>query len=91
MLDRFPVSQFISDLEINQYRVDAENWVQAFCCPTQGYINSSQNLGLYQKADITPYMHVFAKYIPLFMQQLKTKALSLQIFSTSSIEKKNHN
>ncbi|CAG8748226.1 10941_t:CDS:2, partial [Funneliformis mosseae] len=40
---------------------------------------------------VTPYMHVFAKHIPQFLRQLKEKNLSLQIFSTSSIEKKNHN
>ncbi|CAG8703004.1 13802_t:CDS:2 [Cetraspora pellucida] len=39
-------------------------------------------------ADVIPYMHVFAKYIFLFMQQLKAEGLSLQFFSTSSIEKK---
>ncbi|CAG8491247.1 21518_t:CDS:2, partial [Cetraspora pellucida] len=77
--------------EIYQYKVDAENWVRTFCYPTQGYINFLQNPGLYRKANVTPYMHVFAKHVPLFMQQLKAKGLSLQIFSTSSIEKKNHN
>ena len=44
--------------------------------------------GLYRKEDITPYMHIFAKHIPQFLRQLKEKGLSLQIFSTSSIEKK---
>ena len=63
-----------------------------FCYPTQGHINSTNQIpSLYQKEDITPYMHVFTKYIPQFLQQLKEKGLSLQIFSTSSIEKKNHN
>ncbi|RIB21718.1 hypothetical protein C2G38_1070323 [Gigaspora rosea] len=81
----------LTDQEIHQYKIDAENWVRTFCCPSEGYINSLQNFGLYRKADVTPYMHVFAKHVPLFMQQLKTKGLSLQIFSTSSIEKKNHN
>ncbi|RIB17826.1 hypothetical protein C2G38_2142422 [Gigaspora rosea] len=82
---------FKSNQEIYQYKVYAENWVRDFCCPSQGYMNSSQNVGLYRKVDITRYMHVFAKHIPIFMQQLKAKDLSLQIFSTSSIEKKNHN
>ena len=36
-------------------------------------------------------MHVFAKHISQFLQQLKEKDLSLKFFSTSSIEKKNHN
>ncbi|EXX78303.1 hypothetical protein RirG_016200 [Rhizophagus irregularis DAOM 197198w] len=46
---------------------------------------------LYRKDDVTPYMHVFAKHVPQFMRQLKEIGLSLQTFSTSSIEKKNHN
>ncbi|RIB28565.1 hypothetical protein C2G38_2137290 [Gigaspora rosea] len=80
----------LTDQEIYQFKVDAENWVRAFCRPSQGFINSSLNFGHYRKADVTPYMHVFAKHIPLFMHQLKSKGLSLRIFSTSSIEKKNH-
>jgi hypothetical protein len=62
------------------------------CHPTQGYMNSDNQIpGLYQKEDVTPYMHVFAKHVPQFMHQLKEIGLSLQVFSTSSIEKKNHN
>ncbi|RIB23909.1 hypothetical protein C2G38_2169996 [Gigaspora rosea] len=116
MLEKFPVSQFISgervkdieqlwrefyrlynvlrrsqlsDQEIYQYKIDVENWVQTFCRPNQGSINSIQKYGLYRKSDETPYMHVFAKHMPLFMQQLKANDLSLQTFSTSRIEK-NH-
>ena len=60
-----------------------------FCHPTQNHINSFIQIpGLYQKEDITPYMHVFAKHIPQFLRQLKAKNLSLQIFSTSNIEKR---
>jgi hypothetical protein len=33
-------------------------------------------------------MHVFAKHIPQFMHQLKEIGFPLQVFSTSSIEKK---
>ena len=119
MLEKFPVSQFISgirgqdieklwrefyrlyttlcntqlsDQEINQFEIDAQNWIRMFCRPTQGHINSSIQIpSLYQKDDVTPYMHTFAKHIPQFLRQLKEKGLSLQIFSTSSIEKKNHN
>ena len=82
----------LSDQEIDQFETDAQNWVRMFCRPTQGHMNSSTQIpGLYRKEDVTPYMHVFAKHIPQFMRQLKEKGLSLQIFSTSSIEKKNHN
>ncbi|PKK61451.1 hypothetical protein RhiirC2_718407 [Rhizophagus irregularis] len=57
-----------------------------------GQINSSsQTPGLYRKEDVTPYMHVFSQHIPEFLRNLKRKNLSLRIFSTSSIEKKNHN
>ncbi len=83
---------YFSDQEIDQFEIDAQNWIRMFCHPTQGHINSSIQIpGLYRKEDITPYMHVFAKHIPQFLRQLKEKDLFLQIFSTSSIEKKNHN
>ncbi|RHZ48523.1 hypothetical protein Glove_547g43 [Diversispora epigaea] len=81
---------YLSEEEINQFEIDAQNWIRTFYCPTQGYMNSSQILGLYRKEDVTPYMHVFAKHVPQFLHQLKKKDLSLQVFSTSSIEKKNH-
>jgi hypothetical protein len=84
--------EYLLDQEINQFETDAQNWVRMFCCPTQGYMNSATQIsGLYRKDDITPYMYVFAKHIPQFMRQLKEIGLSLQVFSTSSIEKKNHN
>ncbi len=35
-------------------------------------------------------MHVFAQHMHQFMRQLKMKNLSLRYFSTSSIERKNH-
>ena len=82
----------LSDQEIDQFEIDAQNWICIFCRPTQGHFNSTIQIpGLYRKKDITPYMHVFAKHVPQFLRQLKAKGLSLQIFSTSSIEKKNHN
>jgi hypothetical protein len=63
-----------------------------FYRPTQGHMNSTTQVpGLYRKDDVTPYMHVFAKHVPQFMRQLKEIGLSLRTFSTSSIEKKNHN
>ncbi|RHZ68619.1 hypothetical protein Glove_294g123 [Diversispora epigaea] len=98
MLEKFPVSQFVygicgKDIEyLWREFYHAQNWVQLFCRPTQGSTNNSNQIqGLYQKEDITPYMHVFAKHISQFLQQLKEKDLSLKFFSTSSIEKKNHN
>ncbi|RIB04526.1 hypothetical protein C2G38_2283828 [Gigaspora rosea] len=80
----------LTDQEIYQYKINAENWIRTFCHPSQGSINSLQKCGLYKKSDVTSYMHIFAKHISLFMQQLKTEGLSLKIFSTSGIEKKNH-
>ncbi|PKC03754.1 hypothetical protein RhiirA5_423286 [Rhizophagus irregularis] len=96
MLEKFPVSQFIqahlSNQEIDQFEIDAQNWICIFCHPTQGYINSPIQIpGLYRKEDVMPYMHIFAKHVPQFLRQLKEKGFSLQILSTSSIEKKNHN
>ena len=83
---------YLSDQEIDQFEIDVQAWIEMFCRLTQGHMNSSIQIpGLYRKADVTPYMHVFAKHIPQFLRQLKEKGLSLQLFSTSSIEKKNHN
>lgn len=80
-----------SEEDIIQFEIDAQNWIRMFCRPTQGYMNSYNQIpGLYRKEDVTPYMHVFAKHIPQFLRKLKEKNLSLKFFSTSSIEKKNH-
>ncbi|PKY59032.1 hypothetical protein RhiirA4_514176 [Rhizophagus irregularis] len=82
----------LTNSEINDFKVKVKQWIYLFCCPNQGQINSSSQIpGLYRKEDIMPYMHVFSKHIPEFLQNLKEKNLSLWLFSTSSIEKKNHN
>jgi len=47
--------------------------------------------GFYRKEDVTPYMHMLTMHVPYFMHRLKEKGLSFRLFSTSSIEKKNHN
>jgi hypothetical protein len=78
--------------EILKFEEDAKNWIQTFCRPTMGQMNSSTAIpGLYRKEDVTPYMHMLTMHVPYFMRQLKEKGLSLRLFSTSSIEKKNHN
>ena len=45
---------------------------------------------MYLRTDVTPYMHVFAQHVPQFMRNLKQKGMVLRHFSTSSVEKKNH-
>ncbi|GET51484.1 hypothetical protein GLOIN_2v1815132 [Rhizophagus irregularis DAOM 181602=DAOM 197198] len=56
-----------------------------------GQMNSATAiLGLYRKDDVTPYMHMLTMHVPYFMCRLKKKGLLLRLFSTSSIEKKNH-
>ena len=83
---------FLSDQEIDTFEIDAKNWIRTFYRATEGNYNStSQKPGLYRKQDVTPYMHIFAQHMHQFMRQLKIKNLSLRFFSTSSIEKKNHN
>lgn len=82
----------LSDQEIDAFEFDAKHWIRTFYCATEGRPNSAlQRPGLYRKQDVTPYMHVFAQHIHQFMRELKVKDLSLRLFSTSSIEKKNHN
>ncbi|CAB4428149.1 unnamed protein product [Rhizophagus irregularis] len=80
-----------TDEEILEFEKDAKNWVRTFCRPTIGQMNSAAATpGLYRKDDVTPYMHVFAMHIPYFLRRLKEKGLSLRLFSTCSVEKKNH-
>ncbi|CAB4442449.1 unnamed protein product [Rhizophagus irregularis] len=79
----------LTNSEIDNFEIKVKQWIY---CPNQGQINSASQIpGLYRKEDITPYMHVFSKHIPEFLRNLKEKNLSLRLFSTSSIEKKNHN
>ena len=81
----------LTDEEINQFEVDAKQWIRDFCRPTIGAMNSAnQQQGMYPRTDVTPYMHVFAQHVPQFMRYLKQKGMVLRHFSTSSIEKKNH-
>ena len=78
--------------EILKFEEDAKNLVKTFCRPTIGQINSASAIpGLYRKEDVTPYMHMLTMHVPYFMRRLKEKGLSLRLFSTSSIEKKNYN
>ncbi|CAG8584520.1 1696_t:CDS:2, partial [Scutellospora calospora] len=82
----------LTDEDIINFKTLARQWVKNFCQPTietkEGKILQE---GLYQRDDITPYMHVLACHIPKFMKFLKTKNLNLRWFSCSGIEKKNHN
>ena len=77
--------------EILKFEEDAKNWVRTFCRPTIGQKNSITAIpGLYRNEDVTPYMHMLTMHVPYFMRKLKEKGLSLRLFSTSGIEKKNH-
>lgn len=77
--------------EILKFEKDAKDWVRTFCRPTIGQMNSASAIpGLYRKEDVTPYMHMFTMHVPYFMRRLKEIGLSFRLFSTSSIEKKNH-
>jgi hypothetical protein len=80
-----------TEKEISKFE-DAKKWVKTFCQPTRGEMNSAATIpGLYRKEDVTPYMHMLVMHVPFFMRHLKEKGFSLRLFSTSSIEKKNHN
>ena len=83
---------FHTEEEILKFEDDAKNWVRTFCQPTIGRMNIATMIpGLYRKEDVTPYMHMLTMHVPHFLRQLKEKGLSFRLFSTSSIEKKNHN
>ena len=82
----------LENAKIDDFEIKVKEWILLFCRPNQGQINSALQVpGLYRKEDITPYMHVFSKHVPEFLRNLKERNLSLRFFSTSSIEKKNHN
>ncbi|RHZ83399.1 hypothetical protein Glove_95g69 [Diversispora epigaea] len=77
--------------EILTFENNAKNWVKTFSQPARGQINTATViLGIYREKDVTPYMHMLTMHIPFFMRQLKEKNLAFRLFSTSSIEKKNH-
>lgn len=76
--------------EIDEFEKDARNWIKLFCRPTIFQQKQIIQEGIYHATDVTPYMHVFAQHIPQFMRDLKQRGLSLRHFTTSSLEKKNH-
>ncbi|RHZ47772.1 hypothetical protein Glove_567g2 [Diversispora epigaea] len=77
--------------EILTFENNAKNWVKTFSQPARGQINTATViLGIYKEEDVTPYMHMLTMHILFFMRQLKEKNLAFRLFSTSSIEKKNH-
>ncbi|RHZ86776.1 hypothetical protein Glove_46g54 [Diversispora epigaea] len=76
---------------IAQFSYDARRWVQEFARPLKKITNGQIiQEGLYQKTDVSPYMHVFAFHVPLFMRELHQQNLYLKWFTISSVEKKNH-
>ena len=82
----------LTNSEIDDFEIKVKQWIKLFCRPNQGQMNSALQIpGLYRKEDVTPYMHVFSQHIPEFLRSLKERNLLLRFFSTSSIEKKNHN
>jgi len=89
-LYKFMRRRELSDDEISGFATQAKNWVRTFCKSSVGSVNAVVEEGLFPRTSVTPYMHVFSQHIPQFMKQLKQKGLSLRLFSTSSLEKKNH-
>jgi hypothetical protein len=81
----------LTEEDIIQFSQDARKWVREFSRPTKKTKDGKiEQEGLYQRTDVSPYMHVFAFHIPLFMQELLQQNLYLRWFTTSSVEKKNH-
>jgi hypothetical protein len=65
------------DIEIDNFQEDVKQWIKTFT-------------SIYRNEDVSPYMHVFAMHIPQFLKDLKNQGLSLRLFSSSGVEKKNH-
>ncbi|RIA93759.1 hypothetical protein C1645_866818 [Glomus cerebriforme] len=73
----------ITNEEIDQFEVDAKQWIRNFCHPTTiGVMNSAgQQQGMYLHTDVSPYMHVFAQHMPQFIYaKLETKRDGIEIF-----------
>ncbi|RGB40773.1 hypothetical protein C1646_752872 [Rhizophagus diaphanus] len=48
----------ITNEEINQFEVDAKQWIRDFCRHTIDTMNSAnQQQGMYLRTEVTPYMH----------------------------------
>ncbi|CAJ0843521.1 1681_t:CDS:2 [Entrophospora sp. SA101] len=62
----------LSDIEIDNFQKDVKQWIKTFT-------------NIYRSEDVTPYMHVFAMHILQFLKELKNQALSLHLFSSSSV------
>ncbi|CAG8518447.1 7587_t:CDS:10 [Scutellospora calospora] len=83
--------QHLTNIEIDLFKNKARQWVKDFSRPTIGKLNSpNQQREMYPKKNITPYIHMLTQHIPKFIRSLKNKGLLLRLFSTSSLEKKNH-
>ena len=69
----------LADDDIINFENSARKWIKDFCKLTietkEGTILQE---GLYQRDDVTPYMHILACHIPKFMKFLKTKNLYLR-------------
>lgn len=64
----------LTNSEIDNFEIKVKQWIQLFCRPSQGQINSASQIpGLYRKNDVTLYMHVFSQHIPEFLRNLKEK------------------
>ncbi|RIB28329.1 hypothetical protein C2G38_2239583 [Gigaspora rosea] len=49
----------LADATINKFEIDARNWVSTFCQPTlKKATGEIIQEGIYQRQDVTPYMHV---------------------------------
>src|SRR5688572_28184007 len=88
----YPYSLRDTKEKILKFEDDAKNWIRTFCQPTIGQMNIATMIpGIYRKEDITLYMHMLTMHVPYFLHQLKEKGFLFRLFSTSNIEKKNHN
>ncbi|CAB4474424.1 unnamed protein product [Rhizophagus irregularis] len=79
MLEKFPVSQFIPDQEIDQFEIDAQNWICIFCHPTQEkkitirfvyFLEDSFVSVRQKKGDMVGYNFVIAAFISLRVKNL---------------------
>src|SRR6266540_4106082 len=60
-----------------------------FVTPSTGPFNSpTWQTGMYTTKDVTPYMHLLVYHIPEFIKE--HRAIGLNAFSCSALEKKNH-
>jgi len=76
-------------LTLKEFPAAVKKWNSDYLLPSSKS-NNQVIRGLYQRSDITPYLHALCSHLPSMLHQCISDGLSLEWFSASGLEKKNH-